>query len=143
MTYMPDRLRTIVIDRAGGCYEYCRVSQASSDVAFHIEHIIAVSHGGKTEADNLALSCLRCNLYKGTNIAAADPLTHEPTFLFHPRRHRWKQHFNLSGPVIEARSPEGRTTVFVLRLNDQERIEHRELLLRFNRYPCPDTIDQS
>jgi len=64
MTYAPDRMRTIVIDRAGGCCGYCRVSQASSDVAFHIEHIIAVSHGGKTESDNLALSCLRCNLYK-------------------------------------------------------------------------------
>jgi len=34
MTYAPDRMRTIVIDRAGGCCGYCRVSQASSDSRF-------------------------------------------------------------------------------------------------------------
>ncbi|MBL8165577.1 MAG: HNH endonuclease [Anaerolineae bacterium] len=138
MTYIPAKLREQVIDRAGGCCEYCRVSQEYSDVSFHIEHIIAISHGGKTLALNLALSCLRCNLLKGTNIAAADPLTDEPTFLFHPRRHHWNEHFQLNGPVIEPLTAEGRATVFVLRLNDQERIEQRTLLLYFDRYPCPE-----
>jgi hypothetical protein len=136
MSYVPASLRDLTVKRAGGCCEYCRVSQLYSDVGFHIEHIIAVSHGGKTVENNLALSCLRCNLYKGTNIAAADPLTDEPTFLFHPRRHFWDEHFQLDGAVIDALTPEGRATVFVLRLNDQERIEQRELLLGFDQYPC-------
>lgn len=138
MSYVPVALRELTTDRAGGCCEYCRVSQRYSDVAFHIEHIIAVSHGGKTVEANLAFSCLRCNLNKGTNIAAADPLTDEPTFLFHPRRHPWNDHFQLDGAVIEALTPEGRATVFVLRLNDQERLEQRELLLQFDQYPCPE-----
>jgi 5-methylcytosine-specific restriction endonuclease McrA len=47
MTYVPVRLRELTIERAGGCCEYCRVTQTYSDVAFHVEHIIAVSHGGK------------------------------------------------------------------------------------------------
>ncbi|MBK8024650.1 MAG: HNH endonuclease [Chloroflexi bacterium] len=138
MSYVPAKLRELTYERAGDCCEYCRVSQASSDVAFHVEHIIAESHGGKTVESNLALSCLRCNLFKGTNIAAADPLTDEPTFLFHPRRHRWSDHFRLNGATIEPNTPEGRATVLVLRLNDQERIEQRDLLLKFDRYPCPE-----
>jgi len=140
MSYIPVKLRDIIVARAGGCCEYCRVSQTTSDIAFHIEHVIAVSHGGKTVEENLALSCLRCNLYKGTNIAAADPMTDEPTFLFHPRRQRWDEHFQLDGPVIQPLTAEGRATVFVLHLNDQARIEQREQLLQFDRYPCnPDS----
>ena len=138
MSYIPAKLRDFVIERAGGCCEYCRVNLDYSDVAFHIEHVIAESHGGKTDENNLALSCLRCNLYKGTNIAAADPLTGEPTFLFHPRRQRWQDHFQFNEAVIEPLTPEGRATVFVLRVNDQERVEERKLLLRFDRYPCPE-----
>jgi 5-methylcytosine-specific restriction endonuclease McrA len=111
MSYVPARLRQLTTERAGDCCEYCRVSQATTDVAFHIEHIIAVSHGGKTTENNLALSCSRCNLYKGTNIAAADPLTDEPTFLFHPRRDRWVNHFRLDGATIQPLTPEGRATV--------------------------------
>jgi hypothetical protein len=136
MTYVPVKLRELVIKRAGECCEYCKVSQEYSDVAFHVEHIIAVVHAGKTAEANLALSCLRCNLYKGTNIAAADPLTDEPTFLFHPRRHKWDEHFKLSAAEIVALTAEGRATIFVLRLNDRERLEERELLLMFRRYPC-------
>lgn len=138
MSYVPARLRDVVMERAGGCCEYCRVSQNYSDVAFHIEHVIAVSHGGKTVENNLALSCPRCNLLKGTNIAAADPHTDEPTFLFHPRRHKWNEHFRLDSAVIEPLTPEGRATVLVLRLNDQERLEQRELLHAFDHYPCPE-----
>ena len=138
MSYVPVGLRDLILERAGGCCEYCHLSQTYSDVAFHVEHIIAIAHGGKSVENNLALSCPRCNLYKGTNIAAADPLTDEPTFLFHPRRHRWNEHFRLNGAVIEALTPEGRATALVLRFNDQERIEQRALLLQFDRYPCPD-----
>lgn len=138
MSYVSAPLRDQVIERAGGCCEYCRVSQQFSDVAFHVEHIIAESHGGKTLENNLGLSCPRCNLYKGTNIAAADPQTDEPTFLFHPRRHRWSEHFRLIGALIEPLTAEGRATVFVLRLNDEERIQQREWLGQFDQYPCPE-----
>jgi hypothetical protein len=101
-----------------------------------IEHIIAESHGGQTNENNLAYSCPYYNHSKGTNIAAADPETGEPTFLYHPRRHNWGDHFRLNGAVIEALTPEGRATIFVLHLNDSERIEYRRSLLDFGEYPC-------
>ena len=136
MTYVSTQLRQLTIERANGCCEYCRIPQDFDAVSFHIEHIIASSHGGHTVENNLALSCSRCNLYKGTNIATADPETGEPTFLFHPRRQKWDEHFRLNGAVIQALTPEGRATIFVLHINDQERVEHRELLIQFDNYPC-------
>lgn len=136
MSYIPIALRRVIVERAGGCCEYCRLNQVYSDLTFHIEHIIAVSHGGKTVESNLALSCMRCNLYKGSNIAAADPLTDEPTFLYHPRRDAWHDHFRLDDAVIVPLTAEGRATVNVLRMNDQARIEQRMLLHQFGQYPC-------
>jgi hypothetical protein len=87
-------------------------------------------------ADNLAYSCSLCNHYKGPNIAAADPETGEPTFLFHPRRHTWADHFTLDGAVIEPQTPEGRATVAVLHFNDQPRVEQRAVLIQLRKYPC-------
>lgn len=138
MVYIPSDLRQLTQARAGSCCEYCRLPESAGTANFHIEHIIAVSHGGLTNADNLAYSCSLCNHYKGPNIAAADPKTGEPTFLFHPRRHTWDDHFALDGAVIEPRTPEGRATVAVLHFNDQPRVEQREVLRQLERYPCPE-----
>lgn len=136
MTYVPAQLRRFVVDRAAGCCEYCLFSQESSDTTFHVEHIVAVFHGGQTVESNLALSCSRCNLYKGSNIAAADPETGDPTFLFHPRRHIWEEHFRLEDVTVVPLTAEGRTTEFVLKLNENERIAERALLLELGEYPC-------
>lgn len=136
MTYISAELRHLVLERAGECCEYCQLHQDDSDTRFHVEHIIAIVHGGKTVAENLALSCARCNLFKGTNLAAADPDTGDPTFLFHPRRHPWDDHFQLQDELIEPLTAEGRVTVFLLRLNSAERIAERHLLIRQKRYPC-------
>jgi 5-methylcytosine-specific restriction endonuclease McrA len=84
MTYIPVDLRQRIYALSGGCCEYCRIPQSVGTANFHIEHIIATSHNGKTTEGNLAYSCLRCNLYKDTNIAAADPETNEATFLYSP-----------------------------------------------------------
>jgi hypothetical protein len=138
MTYVPVELRNRVIQRANHCCEYCKIHDEDTDIRFHIEHIIATTHGGKSIFENLALSCSKCNWFKGSNIAAADPLTDEPTFLFHPRRHNWNDHFLLDDVIIQPITPEGRATVFILRLNEPERIEQRELLIMAHRYPCGD-----
>lgn len=134
--YISSELRQLTSTRAEGCCEYCRLPEQGSAVNFHIEHIIAVSHGGLTSEDNLAYSCSLCNHYKGPNIAAADPETGEPTFLFHPRRHTWDDHFTLVGAVIDPQTPEGRATVNVLHLNDLSRVEQREVLIQLGQYPC-------
>lgn len=139
MSYVPAELRRRILTLSGGCCEYCRIPQSAGTVAFHAEHIIAVSHGGHTAENNLALSCSRCNLYKGTNIAAADPETGDPTFLFHPRRQTWVDHFWLEGAFIQPLTSEGRATVFVLRLNEADRIEYRRSLMDLELFPCQST----
>lgn len=136
MTYVPTNLRQLTRARSGGCCEYCRLPESAITASFHIEHVIAVAHGGLTDENNLALSCPLCNRYKGPNIAAADPETGDPTFLFHPRRHVWDNHFKLNGAVIEPQTPEGRATVLVLHFNDQPRVEQREVLIVVGTYPC-------
>ena len=78
-------LRDLVRNRAGNRCEYCLIRQ-DQDVffTFPVDHIIALQHGGKTEADNLCPSCYRCNSHKGPNIASIDPETGELVRLFHP-----------------------------------------------------------
>jgi 5-methylcytosine-specific restriction endonuclease McrA len=61
MTYVPADLRRRIIERASGCCEYCRTQEDDSGAVYHVEHIIAVSHGGETVEDNVAYSCARCN----------------------------------------------------------------------------------
>ena len=69
--------------------EYCRLPEAASGLRHQIDHVIARQHGDATEAGNLALSCVHCNLHKGPNSTGLDPATGELTRLFHPRRDLW------------------------------------------------------
>ena len=50
-------LEELVWSRAGAVCEYCRMPQRFDDLPFEIDHVVANSHGGKTAAGNLALSC--------------------------------------------------------------------------------------
>ena len=137
MTYVPADVRRDVIERAGDCCEYCRLSQDDVDLSFHIEHVIAEKHGGQTALLNLCWSCPRCNLYKGSDLSSIDwDDTGDITPLFNPRKHIWTDHFRLVGSYIEPLTAEGRVTVFLLRLNEGERIAERDLLIRLKRYPC-------
>lgn len=136
MTYISAELRRLVIERAQGCCEYCRMQTADRLLPFAIDHIIAEKHGGATVEDNLCLACYRCNSFKGSDIASADPQTGQAAFLFHPRHQHWEDHFHLNGAVIEPLTPEGRVTVFILRLNLAVQIAQRTALIAEERYPC-------
>ena len=50
--------------------------------------------------------------------------------LFHPRRDRWDQHFELRGPLIVARTGIGRVTIRLLQLNLPQRIKEREAMIQ-------------
>jgi hypothetical protein len=117
-------------ERAGHRCEYCRLLQEHSALRFHIEHIVAQQHGGTDDSENLALACPECNYQKGTNLTGVDPDTGKVTPLFHPRRQRWHDHFARDGARIVGKTPEGRTTVWLLRVNTGDRLRWRELLLR-------------
>jgi hypothetical protein len=118
--------RRLVRQRAGGACEYCGLKQSESPLAsLQIEHIIARKHGGDDLDENLALACIGCNLAKGSNIAGLDPVTMQLTELFNPRRHVWADHFTWKKLHVVGVTAIGRTTVSVLRLNDDDRLQLR------------------
>jgi hypothetical protein len=132
---IPPTLRHLVIERAQGRCEYCRIHQDVSIYRHEIDHIIAQKHGGQTSADNLALACLPCNRSKGSDLTTFDPVSNDVVLLFNPRRQSWIDHFTLDGPHIIGLTPIGRATVLLLRLNAPSRILQRQVLLAQNQYP--------
>jgi hypothetical protein len=108
--------------------------QDVSIYSHEIDHIIALKHGGQTEADNLALACLPCNRYKGSDLTTFDPLSNVMLPLFNPRRHTWTEHFALDGTHIVGLTPTGRATVLLLKLNAPSRLLHRHVLIAQGRY---------
>jgi hypothetical protein len=135
MTHIPEALRRTVTDRAKKCCEYCLMPQDSKLYTFEVDHIIAEKHRGKTQEDNLCLSCLDCNRYKGSDFASFDPATDTIALLFNPRRDRWAEHFRLNDAEIEPLTPQGRVTAYLLHLNDEARLTERAALIEAGRYP--------
>jgi hypothetical protein len=134
---IPRSQRRIVRDRAGNCCEYCRLPAAGGTVAFHVDHIIPIKHGGTDHIDNLCLACFECNAHKSHDIGGLDPETGALTRLYHPRQQTWIDHFEIRSDMrIEGQTPEGRTTVRVLQMNDEDRIEDRRILAELGEYPC-------
>lgn len=129
MTYIPAQLRRLVEERAGDRCEYCLLPAQLSFFPHEVDHIIPEKHNGKTEADNLALACWRCNRHKGTDLGSFDPETNHFSFLFNPRTQLWSEHFQLQSFQIIGVSPVGRTTAFLLQLNILERIAERQRFL--------------
>lgn len=127
---MDAALRELVRERAGNRCEYCRIHQDQDPFfTFPVDHIIARQHGGKTEAENLCLSCYRCNSHKGPNIASIDPDTKEMARLFHPRHDNWTEHFTWRRALIVGVTPIGRATVALLAINHPDYVLLRESLI--------------
>lgn len=132
---MPKSNRELVRTRAANCCEDCHMPQSLDAQPFQLDHIRAEKHGGRTTLRNLALACLPCNTYKGPNIAGYDPLTNSLQRLFHPRRDKWTDHFVWRGPILAGKTPIGRTTIAVLSINSDDRVEHRRLLIEARVFP--------
>lgn len=104
---------------------------------FHIDHIISTKHGGGDDSENLCLACAPCNRCKGADIAANDPLTEKITRLFNPRLDTWDDHFRIyPDGALGERTPEGRATIVLLRINQAPRIEQRNIERLLGNYPC-------
>jgi hypothetical protein len=135
---MDEPTRQFVRRRAEDRCEYCRLPQAGHEERFSVDHIRPVKHGGDNSASNLAFACLRCNLFKGTNLSGIDPQDGQITSLFDPRRQLWRDHFRWNGSLIVGRTPEGRVTVSVMEMNAPERVRLRESLLAEGRLPLEE-----
>ena len=128
-TYIPVNLRGLVYERAKATCEYCLTPEMISFSSHQIDHIIAEKHAGATNLDNLALACMLCNKYKGSDIASIDPKTGKIVGLYHPRLDIWEKHFKLEKTgKIKPLTDIGRATSQLLRFNAIERISERKML---------------
>jgi HNH endonuclease len=134
-TYLSATLRQLVSQRAAGACEYCRIHQTFSMYSHEIDHVIAIKHGGESTDDNLVLACLPCNRHKGSDLTSIDPLTGAITPLFNPRTQIWLEHFQLEGGFIVGITASGRTTIFLLQMNEPSRIQLRQALSTQGLYP--------
>lgn len=134
---VPANLRGVVIERAMGCCEYCRMAEDDHYLAHEVDHVISVKHRGETTLANLCLSCFDCNRYKGSDIGSYDTETDTFVSLYNPRTMHWHDHFRLDGATMIPLSAEARVTVFLLRLNSSTRLVRRAAFVAAGRYPCP------
>ena len=117
MSAIPAFLQRLVLRRARGRCEYCRLAQAGQEATFHIDHIIPISADGETSADNLALACVSCSLRKGARQTAVDQQTKEAVTLFHPRLDIWDEHFVWDELRLVGLTATGRATIAALEMN--------------------------
>jgi hypothetical protein len=110
--------------------EYCRFPEAFAELPFHLDHIIALQHGGPSVPENLALACCYCNRYKGPNLSGIDPESGDVVSLFHPRQQCWEDHFAWDGARLLSKSAGARTTIQLLQINRADAVAVRRLLIQ-------------
>ena len=132
---MPKSRRKQVSERAHGCCEYCQLPQNCTVTPHELDHIRPQKHHGPTIVANLALACFYCNSFKSSNVAGYDPEADTLQSLFNPREHIWSEHFEWDAPMLTGRTPIGRTTMDVLKINLPERVEHRRRLIETGVFP--------
>ena len=138
---IPERLRAEVSRAAGHRYEYCRMPEAYSPIPRHsVDHIVPACDGGRTEFQNIALSCQGCNNLKSTKTERLSPIPGRSIRLFHPRNARWSEHFAWSPDflTIEGTTEIGRATVEVLQLNREGLVNIRRALVLVGVHPPPE-----
>ena len=131
------RLQRLVNQRAHSCCEYCISQEAYSPDPFSTEHIFPEILGGSSAEDNLACACQGCNNFKHIKTTALDPITLQEVPLFHPRRDVWHEHFAWSRDLTElvGLTPTGRATIAELRLNRENVVNLRRVLILAEKQP--------
>ena len=127
--YVPIDLRRQVTARANGRCEYCRFPEYATFLGCQVDHVRPEKHGGETVFENLALACVFHNRFKGSDVASIAAETGEVVRLFDPRTDRWADHFRPLEASLKGVSSVGSVTVNLLRMNAEERLRERRLLL--------------
>jgi hypothetical protein len=102
-----------------------------------IEPILPLVSGGSSTPDHLCLACYRGNEFKGSRTEAADPRGGKLAVFFHPRLQRWSEHFawREHGDTMDGLTSCGRTTIEVLRLNNDWIMQARRLWMLIGLHP--------
>lgn len=129
------KIRRLVAKRANSRCEYCRLHEDDLFLAFEIDHIISVKHGGGNELENLAYACPHCNHHKGSDLTTFLNDYNDIEILFNPRIHNWNEHFEAVGGEISPKTRIGQATVKLLRYNEPDLVILRQLLMSLGRYP--------
>lgn len=138
MSYVPAELWRLVIQRAAGRCEYCKLSQEGQEATFHIDHVIPVAAGGQTIAENLALACVSCSLRKAARQTAIDPQSGKEVALYNPRRDIWHEHFRWESVYLVGLTATGRATIDALDMNRALILAIREEEAALGRHPYPE-----
>lgn len=135
--HIPVDVRQIVVARAYGRCEYCQSVAEYAIQSFDIDHIVPVSRGGTSTADNLAYACSGCNGHKFNRLTASDPVDGKKVPLFHPRQQRWQEHFGWTEDFtrVVGLTATGRATVAALQLNRAGVVRLRQLLYLVGKHP--------
>lgn len=127
---MNERLRDLVRQRAQDRCEYCRLPQLGTVLPHEVDHIRAQKHNGLSTLENLCWACAWCNAYNGSDIAAYPPGAEVIVPLFNPRLDAWGDHFNWDEAMLRGKTPVGQATITLLRINQAERVSHRQALMQ-------------
>lgn len=134
--HIPRELLRQVRLRAQDLCEYCRLPQFSQEATFHVDHIKPRAAGGATTMDNLALACVTCSLRKATRQRVRDPRSGKLVPVFHPRKHRWFDHFSWTpSQRIRGKTATGRATIAALAMNRSSLVAIRQQLAALGKLP--------
>lgn len=129
------QIRTFVANRANYQCEYCRIKEDDMFLAFEVDHIISLKHGGDNNPENLAYACPHCNQHKGTDIAIFVNEYRHIVPLFNPRIHQWDEHFLEENGEIIPKTDIGQAATKILQFNDPDLIIIRRILKEAERWP--------
>ncbi len=136
MSYIPHKLRQLIIKQAGNRCGYCLGEQRYILAPLEIDHVLPTAAGGTDDEENLWLACPLCNSHKGITTHELDPLTKKTVPLFNPRKQNWNRHFKINNGIeIVGKTACGRATVIALRMNSRLALTVREHWLSAGWYP--------
>jgi len=109
------------------CCAYCHSPRYLLEAGLEKDHIIPISKGGTSIAENICWACHKCNQYKAAKFLVPDPATGESIPIYHPNLKNWRDHFAFSenGAKIIGLTPTGRATVQALKMNRSEMMSLR------------------
>ncbi len=132
---IPEKVRSFVAQRAGYSCEYCRLHQDYLFLAFEIDHIVSLKHGGGNELANLAYACPHCNQHKGSDLTTFLGSYDDIIPLFNPRKDLWSEHFETINGEIIAKSRTGQASIKIFRFNNPDLLILRQTLAQVGLYP--------